>query len=88
MKIKRKKLNFAIIVFIIGALVAAFYFATYLFTVTDEAFVVKNMTPISSAVGGHIDKIFVNNGEQLKKGDPILQISPEKYHLEYDGIKA
>lgn len=88
MKVKHRKLNFAIIIFILGALIAAFYFATYLFTVTDEAFVVENMTPISSAVGGHIDKIFVENGQQLKKGDPILQISPEKYHLEYDGIKA
>ncbi|MDD3266886.1 MAG: efflux RND transporter periplasmic adaptor subunit [Burkholderiales bacterium] len=88
MKVKYKKLNFAIIVFIVGALISAFYFATYLFTVTDEAFVVVNMTPISSAVGGHIDKIFIENGQQLKKGDPILQISPEKYHLEYDGIKA
>lgn len=88
MKIKRRKLNFAMAIFMLGGLIALGYFTTYLFTVTDEAFVVENMTPISSSVGGHIEKIFVENGQVLKKGDPILQISPEKYHLEYAGVTA
>jgi len=88
MKIKRRKLNFAMAVFLLGGLIAVGYFTTYLFTVTDEAFVVENMTPISSSVGGHISRLFVENGQMLKKGDPILQISPEKYHLEYEGVKA
>lgn len=88
MKIKRRKLNFATMIFILGGGIALGYFTTYLFTVTDEAFVVENMTPISSSVSGHISKIFVENGQMLHKGDSILQINPEKYDLEYAGVRA
>lgn len=83
-----KKFNFATIVFATGGVIALGYMTTYLFPVTDEAFIVDNMTAISSGVTGHIEEIYVENGQQLKKGDPILLIKPEKYKLEYRGLKA
>jgi multidrug resistance efflux pump len=56
--------------------------------VTDNAFVVENTTSLSSAVSGHIQEIYVQNGQNVKAGDPILRIKPEKYKFEYSGVKA
>lgn len=83
-----KKFNFATLIFGTGSIIALSYSLTYLFPVTDEAFVIENMTAISSAVTGHVEEIYVKNGQALKKGDPILLVKPEKYNLEYKGIKA
>lgn len=83
-----KKFNFATLVFMTGGVIALGYMTTYLFPVTDESFVVENMTAISASVTGHIEKIYVSNGQTLKHGDPILLIKPEKYNLEYRGVKA
>lgn len=82
------KLNFATLIFLLGSLIAIAYFSTYWFTVTDNAFVIENMTAISSPVTGYIEEIYVQNGQSLKKGDPILLIHPGKYKLEYQGVKA
>ena len=83
-----KKLNFATIIFSIGGLITLAYMLTYLFPVTDEAFVINNVTAISSAVTGHVEQIYIQNGQNLKKNDNILLIKPEQYHLEYSGSKA
>lgn len=88
MKKLLKKFNFATLIFATGGIIAVGYMTTYLFPVTDQAFVVDNMTAISSSVTGHIEQIYVENGQKLKKDDPILLIRPEKYRLEYKGIKA
>ena len=83
-----KKLNFATIIFSIGGLITLAYMLTYLFPVTDEAFVINNVTAISSAVTGHVEQIYIQNGQKQKKNDNILLIKPEQYHLEYSGSKA
>lgn len=87
-KKKIHKFNFATIIFAAGGVIALGYFATYWLTVTDQAFVIENMTPVAANVTGHVAKIYVENGQKLKKGDPILLIKPETYQLEYSGVKA
>lgn len=88
MKKKALKFNFATLIFAVGGIIALGYFTTYWFPVTDNAFVVENMTPVSSSVGGHIEEIYAQNGQRLKAGDPIMLIRPAKYKLEYAGVKA
>jgi multidrug resistance efflux pump len=86
--LRLKKINFAIIVFIVGSIVAVCYLCTYLFPMTDNAFVLQDITPVSSEDSGIITQIFVTNGQQLKKGDPILQIDPKSYQLRYNMAEA
>lgn len=88
MNMKNKKFNLATFIFALGALVAGGYFITYWFAVTDNAFVIESQTPISASISGHIQKIYVENGQLLKKGDPILLIRPDKYKLDYAAVKA
>lgn len=83
-----KKFNFATLIFATGGVIALGYLTTYWFPVTDNAFVVENTTSLSSAVSGHIQEIYVQNGQNVKAGDPILRIKPEKYKFEYSGVKA
>lgn len=82
------KLNFATIVFLIGLIVSCLYLVTYLFPVTDNAFVVNDVTPVAAMVDGYISQIYVTNGQKLHKGDKILQIYPKTYELAYTGAKA
>ena len=83
-----KKFNFATLIFAAGGVIMLGYLTTYFFTVTDEAFVADNTTVISASVTGHIEKIYVENGQSLKTGDPILTLKHDKYQLEYAGVKA
>ena len=83
-----KKFNFATLIFATGGVIALGYLTTYWFPVTDNAFVVENTTSLSSAVSGHIQEIYVQNGQNVKAGDQILRIKPEKYKFEYSGVKA
>ncbi len=83
-----KKFNFATLIFAVGGVIAFGYLTTYWFPVTDNAFVIENTTSLSSGVSGHIAEIYVKNGQNVKLGDPILRIKPEKYQLEYSGVKA
>ena len=85
---KLKKLNFATLIFASGGVIAAGYFTTYLFPVTDNAFVIDNVTPIAAMVSGYVAEIYVENGQKLNKDDPILLIHPAAYQLEYNGVKA
>ena len=88
MKKKNHKFNFATIIFAAGGIIALGYFTTYWLPVTDDAFVVANMTPVAAEVSGHVTEIYVQNGQNLKTGDPILLIKPAAYKLEYKGAKA
>ncbi|MFK8040317.1 MAG: HlyD family secretion protein [Rickettsiaceae bacterium] len=83
-----KKLNFATIVFSLGAFIAFSYFLTYLFTVTDNAFVVQNITQVSAKVGGELEEIFIKNGQKVKKGDILFKIDDKTYRLIYEGARA
>jgi multidrug resistance efflux pump len=83
-----KKLNFAVIVFLIGTLIAILYLLTYLVPVTDNAFVISNITPVAAMVDGYVTKIYVQNGQKLKTGDPILMVHQAPYQLAYRNAKA
>lgn len=88
MKKLLKRFNFATLIFATGGIIALGYLTTYWFPVTDNAFVVDNTTAISSSVSGHIEEIYVQNGQRLVNGDPIMKIKPERYKLEYQAVKA
>ncbi len=90
MKIKNliKKLNFATVIFLIAAIITCCYFLTYLFSVTDNAFVVNNRIQIAALVDGYVEEIYVKNGQKVKKGDKILKIKPHVYELNYESASA
>ncbi|KTD76504.1 multidrug resistance protein [Legionella waltersii] len=81
-------LNLPIIVVSLALLIGLFHFFSYLIPFTDNAFVVTNITPVAADVSGFITKIYVKNGQQVKKDSPIFEVYKAPYQLAYDQAKA
>jgi membrane fusion protein (multidrug efflux system) len=51
---------------------------------TDNAYVVGNITPIASNVGGRVVALFVDDNMIVQAGDPIAQIDPVEFQIAVD----
>ena len=76
------------IVISIALFIGLFNLFSYWFPFTNNAFVATNVTPIAADVSGYITKIYVKNGEFVKKGAPLLRVYQKPYRLAYDYAKA
>ena len=77
----KKYFNFATLIFLLGALVMMGYLMTGFFTVTDNAFVVRISTPVSAKVPGTVTEVYVQNGEFVEQGTPLLRLDDRSYQL-------
>jgi membrane fusion protein (multidrug efflux system) len=66
------------------AVPAYWWWALYEGIYTDNAYVVGNITPISSNVGGQVVALFVDDNMIVRPGDPIAQINPVEYQIAVD----
>jgi multidrug resistance efflux pump len=41
---------------------------------TDDAFIVGHITEVAPKIAGRIDKVFIDDNQLVKKGDPIAEI--------------
>lgn len=55
---------------------------------TDNAYVVGNITPISSYVTGQVVALFVDDNMYVEPGDPIAQINPVEFQIAVDQAYA
>jgi membrane fusion protein, multidrug efflux system len=55
---------------------------------TENAYVVGNVTPISSEVSGPVVALYVDDNMVVKPGDPLIQIDPIPFQLEVDQALA
>lgn len=84
----KREITFPIIVVIIGIIAGIYHLFSYMIPFTDNAFVVTNVTPIAADVSGYITKIFVTNGQAVKKGEPLFEVYQTPYRLAYENAKA
>lgn len=75
----KDKINFPILIVIIGVVMATISFFSYLIPFTDNAFVVANNQTVAADVSGYISKIYVKNGQKVKKGQPLFLVYDEPY---------
>lgn len=83
-----KQINIPIFTIIVAIIVGLFYFFSYLFPLTDNAFVVTNVSPVAADVSGFVTEIYVKNGQEVKKGQPIFKVYQEPYRLTYQQARA
>ncbi|RTL11987.1 MAG: HlyD family secretion protein [Neisseriaceae bacterium] len=81
-------INFPRFVLIIGGISLIFYIFSFLFPITDNAFVVANIRPVAADVSGYVTHINVTNGQKVKKGDPLFTVFQKPYQLTYDAAVA
>ncbi len=89
MKLRKFLLSNSIIVAIIAFFL--FFGGLYLFQhrmpITQNAFVVANIRPVSAYVPGHITNIPVINNTKVKKGDILFTVYREPYRLKMESLK-
>ena len=86
--IVKKNFTFANIVILIGVISTLIYVFSYLFPVTDNAFVVNNVRPVASLVKGYVTNTYIKNGQKVKKGDLLFTVFDKQYAYLVDQMTA
>lgn len=84
----KNNLNFANVVIFIGAATVIVYMFSYLFPVTDNAFVVNNVRPVAAQVRGYITELHVKNGQSVKKGEKLFTVFDKPYIYAVEQLTA
>lgn len=70
-------------------LLAVYYIASDRITpMTRDAYVQALVIPIAPLVSGEISEIFVENGDEVKKGEVLFRIDPRAFQFEVDRLQA
>jgi membrane fusion protein (multidrug efflux system) len=75
-----------IILLVIGA--AIFYWRSTFSEDTDDAQVDGDLYQVSSRVTGQVIKVYVEDNQQIKIGDPIAEIDPRDYQVALEQAQA
>ncbi len=84
------RLRMFIIIGFVVLLVAGFFLWRYFnsYESTDDAQVDGHLNPVSARVGGHVQKLMVDDNQYVQAGQPLLQIDPRDYEVIVARAKA
>ncbi len=71
------------LIFGIFACIYSLYFQS-----TDDAFVEGNIVEVAPKVSGEVIKLYIDDNDEVKKGDVLLQIDKEPYEIAYENALA
>ena len=75
----RKKATFPNVIIFLGILTAVIYVFSFVFPFTDNAFVVNEVRPVASQVSGYITRMYVKNGDRVKRGQKLFSVFNKPY---------
>jgi len=77
------RLRMFVIIGVVVVLVAGFFLWRYFnsYESTDDAQIDGHLNPISARVGGHIEKLLVEDNQFVQAGQPVAQIDPRDYQV-------
>jgi membrane fusion protein, multidrug efflux system len=55
---------------------------------TNDAFIQSDAVVVSSKVNGYVDRVFVADNQQVKAGQPLVQIDPRDYRAQAEQAQA
>src|SRR3984957_15638601 len=55
---------------------------------SDDAFIEGHVTGVAPKIAGRIDKVFIDDNQLVKKGDPIAEIDPRDYDTQLQQKQA
>jgi membrane fusion protein, multidrug efflux system len=89
----RMFLIIGIVVLLVAGIFLWRYFSSY--ESTDDAQIDGHLNPVSARVGGHVEKLLVEDNQYVKAGQPLVEIDPRDYQVlvaqaqaEYDNALA
>lgn len=75
--------------FCVIILLVIYYVASDRITpMTRDAYVQASVIQVAPLVSGEVTEIFVANGSEVKKGDPLFRIDPRSFQFEVDRLQA
>ncbi len=85
---KRALLIFAAVVLIAAVGGVSFWMHARQFEDTDDAQVDANLSPIGTRIDGTIIKVYVQNNQVVKIGDPLVDLDPGDNQVAFDQAEA
>lgn len=84
------RLRMFIIIGVVVLLVAGFFLWRYFnsYESTDDAQIDGHLNPVSARVGGHVQKLMVDDNQYVQAGQPLLQIDARDYEVIVARAKA
>lgn len=84
------RLRMFIIIGLVVLLVAGFFLWRYFnsYESTDDAQIDGHLNPVSARVGGHVQKLMVDDNQYVQAGQPLVQIDPRDYEVVVARAKA
>ena len=84
---RRRGIIIVVIAIIVVAAVAFWWHSTFSED-TDDAQVNGHLIQVSSRIGGQVAKVYVDENQMVKKGDPIVDLDPRDYEVAVENAKA
>src|SRR5438270_1307250 len=87
---RNPRLRMFLIIGVVVLLVAGFFLWRFFnsYESTDDAQIDGHMNPVSARVGGHVEKLLVNDNQYVQVGTPVAQIDPRDYEVLVARAKA
>ncbi|VVQ15961.1 putative multidrug resistance protein EmrK [Pseudomonas fluorescens] len=88
-QLKRRLFTFLLIVLLIaGGLFAHWFFKGRFYESTDNAYVQGEITRVSSQLGARIDQVLVQDNQHVEKGQLLVKLEGDDFHLAVDRANA
>jgi membrane fusion protein, multidrug efflux system len=87
---RNPRLRMFIIIGVVVLLVAGFFLLRYFnsYESTDDAQIDGHLNPVSARVGGHVERLLVEDNQYVKAGQPLAQIDQRDYQVLVSRAKA
>lgn len=85
---KRAFLIFFIVLIALGAAGFLYWWHERQFESTDDAQVDGHLNPIGARIDGAVVKVYVENNQMVKAGDPLVDLDPRDYKVALDQAMA
>lgn len=87
---RNPRLRMFVIIGVVVLLVAGFFLWRYFnsYESTDDAQIDGHLNPVSARVGGHVQKVMVDDNQYVQAGQPLVQIDPRDYEVVVARAKA
>jgi membrane fusion protein (multidrug efflux system) len=84
---RRRGIIIVIVAILIVAGLALWWHSTFTED-TDDAQVNGHLIQVSSRIAGQVRKVYVDENQQVKKGDPIVDLDPRDFQVAVENAKA
>lgn len=88
-QLKRRLFTFLFIVLLIaGGFFAQWFLKGRFYESTDNAYVQGEITRVSSQLGARIDEVLVQDNQHVEKGQLLIKLEGDDFHLAVDRADA